>query len=194
MRFIDTAALFPTPWKNGSGSTRELACFPAGASMDNFDWRISIAEVDESGPFSLFPGVDRVIALLHGAGMWLDVRDGRSHALTNPLEPFVFSGEDKVHAKLVSGPSIDFNVMCRRDKARGRIDIHQAAFHIDAAQHALALMVVKGSWAITDNDDLRHDLVSGQMLLADTSHPALDLLPRKEGSTLLCATIEARQE
>ena len=55
------ADLSPTPWKNGGGSTREIVCRPPGAGMDSFEWRVSIATIAQSGPFSVFAGVDRVI-------------------------------------------------------------------------------------------------------------------------------------
>ena len=59
------------PWKNGQGSTTELAIEPPGAALDGFDWRISIAELRGSGPFSTFPGYDRIIVQLDGPPMIL---------------------------------------------------------------------------------------------------------------------------
>ncbi|MBM7325185.1 HutD family protein, partial [Agrobacterium sp. S2] len=47
------------PWKNGGGVTTEIIVHPAKASMADFDWRISMANVAQDGPFSIFPGVDR---------------------------------------------------------------------------------------------------------------------------------------
>ncbi|WP_344566156.1 HutD/Ves family protein [Streptomyces axinellae] len=52
------------PWKNGSGSTREVAAQPVGSRLADFDWRVSVADVGGDGPFSPFPGVDRVITLI----------------------------------------------------------------------------------------------------------------------------------
>ncbi|MBN0683270.1 HutD family protein, partial [Pseudomonas aeruginosa] len=53
-----------TPWKNGAGETREIICVPAPDAP--FLWRASIATLQADGPFSPFPGVDRVITLLAG--------------------------------------------------------------------------------------------------------------------------------
>ena len=36
LQFFDLATVPATPWKNGGGSTRELACWPLGAGMDAF--------------------------------------------------------------------------------------------------------------------------------------------------------------
>ena len=69
------------PWKNGGGETTEIAVFPAGAGLDDFDWRVSMARVESSGPFSVFPGIDRTLAILEGEGHY--PVDRRTH----PLRP-----------------------------------------------------------------------------------------------------------
>ena len=51
------ADIAPTPWKNGGGATREIACWPAGTGLDSFDWRISVATIAADGAFSLFAGI-----------------------------------------------------------------------------------------------------------------------------------------
>ncbi len=68
-------AIAPTPWKNGGGTTREIAVRPPGAGMDAFAWRVSVADIVADGPFSAFPGIDRQIALLDGAGVHLQAHD-----------------------------------------------------------------------------------------------------------------------
>lgn len=110
-----------TPWKNGIGRTRELAIYPADAGMDDFAWRVSVAEVDSAAPFSVFPGIDRHIALLEGAGFTMTLDDGRTHALTTPLMPFAFPGEAQVTVSLHGGPTRDFNLMLRRTLVCGEL-------------------------------------------------------------------------
>lgn len=110
-----------TPWKNGMGRTRELAVHPAGAGMDDFLWRVSVAEVDSAAPFSVFPGIDRYIALLEGAGFSMALDDGRTHALTTPFAPFAFPGEAGVNVALHGGPTRDFNLMLRRSHVQGEL-------------------------------------------------------------------------
>ena len=34
------------PWKNGGGTTRDIIASPPCASFDDFDWRLSLAQVD----------------------------------------------------------------------------------------------------------------------------------------------------
>jgi len=110
------------PWKNGGGRTTEIAAHPPGAAMDEFSWRISIADVDRDGPFSRFPGVDRTIVLIEGKGMRL--RGGRLDAdLTTRYVPHAFSGDEAIDCALVAGPIRDFNAMVRRDRARGSVSV-----------------------------------------------------------------------
>src|SRR5687768_10431330 len=91
---LAVAELAAHPWKNGGGVTREIAAHPPGASLADFEWRMSIAEVAGDGAFSRFEGVDRCIALLDGAGMQLRSSDGTvDKRLDQPLAPFFFDGE-----------------------------------------------------------------------------------------------------
>lgn len=115
---IPFAGLHPVPWKNGGGSTTEIAIDPSDASFDDFAWRISLATIANDGPFSVFPGVDRTLALVEGHGVTLDI-DGVNRVLLCEDEPVVtFKGESQVQAKLNHGPTIDFNVMTRRGRCR----------------------------------------------------------------------------
>lgn len=125
-------------WKNGQGRTRQLAIYPANADSDTFVWRVSVAEVDSAVPFSSFPGVDRQIALLRGAGFTMTLDGRQRHALVAPFEPFAFPGEADVEVELVGGATQDFNLMLRRGKAAGRIDVLRGAgSHIVSSDMAL---------------------------------------------------------
>jgi len=109
-----------TPWKNGGGQTTEIAIAPAGATLDDFDWRISLATIAQSGAFSSFPGIDRTLTLVEGAGVALQI-DGRPVDLSAEHRTVVFAGESAVHAT-VAGTTTDFNVMSRRSRYRHRFE------------------------------------------------------------------------
>ena len=115
------------PWRNGGGTTTELAIAPEGAglegSRERFLYRISIADVATDGPFSRFDGYDRHIMLLAGAGMTLDCAGHETIALTTPFEPHAFAGEWEVHGKLEAGPVRDFNVMVDRARASASLTV-----------------------------------------------------------------------
>lgn len=128
-----------TPWKNGGGTTRNIAAAPDGATLADFDWRISIADVEADGPFSAFDGVDRVIMLIEGAQMQLEVA-GRPHRLER-LEAFAFHGEDPTSCRVPSGPTRDVNLMTRRGRATGEMRAVQVE-HEHAAKVAAGDVVV----------------------------------------------------
>ncbi|MFC5665779.1 HutD family protein [Kitasatospora misakiensis] len=109
-----------TAWRNGGGVTREVAGYPAGSGLDDFAWRVSLAEVGSAGPFSAFPGVDRVITLVEGPGMALTV-DGTEHVVDAPFRPFAFSGDAVTDCRLLGGPLVDFNVMTRHGHATAEL-------------------------------------------------------------------------
>jgi environmental stress-induced protein Ves len=43
------------PWKNGGGSTTEIAIAPPDAGFDDFDWRISLATIAKTARSRAFP-------------------------------------------------------------------------------------------------------------------------------------------
>jgi environmental stress-induced protein Ves len=121
MQLLSPADYKRTRWKNGAGITTELAIAPPTAGLEDFLWRVSIAEVEADGPFSLFPGYDRAIMLLDG-GMMLDAGANGTIPLVNPLEARYFSGDWRIFGRLLSGPSRDFNLIVRRERVSGSLE------------------------------------------------------------------------
>lgn len=99
-------------WKNGTGWTREIVRTP---ETGDWDWRLSIAEIEQDGPFSAFPGIDRELVLIRGNGLRLRFLDGEVHELQPPHARLRFAGEREVRGELLEGPTHDFNLMWRRD-------------------------------------------------------------------------------
>ncbi|UVW28326.1 HutD family protein [Massilia sp. H6] len=112
---IQFASLSPVPWKNGGGSTTEIAIGPPDSGFEDFDWRVSLATIEKDGAFSQFPGVDRTLALVEGHGMTLDI-DGDPVLVTDGDPVIAFDGSSHVTAKLNRGGSTDFNAMTRSDR------------------------------------------------------------------------------
>lgn len=140
-----------TPWKNGGGVTREIARMPGESDMDSFDWRASIADVSMDGAFSTFPGVDRVIVLLQGAGVLLRSRDGTlDHSLDTPLVPYAFSADIGLDATLIHGPSRDFNVMTRRSAARADVRVIDRGEMVADAPSGV-LFAARGGWRLSSD-------------------------------------------
>ncbi|MFD2250807.1 hypothetical protein FHS82_001441 [Pseudochelatococcus lubricantis] len=102
------------PWKNGGGETAEIVVAPPGADFESFSWRISTAIVAASGPFSAFPGVDRVLSVVDGDGAMVLTVGENEHRLDAASNPLAFPGDVPAAALLEGGGLLDFNVMVRR--------------------------------------------------------------------------------
>jgi uncharacterized protein len=103
---VRAADVRPEPWANGGGTTRELA------RADDGSWRISLADVERDGPFSTFPGRHRLLTVVDGPVLDLDV-DGEPHVV-EPQRPFAFSGDATVVASVPEGPVQVLNVIVDR--------------------------------------------------------------------------------
>ncbi|WP_211465142.1 HutD/Ves family protein [Collimonas silvisoli] len=186
MRLISFDDLPATPWKNGGGVTRELHGYPAAASFDQFLWRVSIADVTQSGPFSSFPGVDRVITLLQGEGMRLVSASGDRTLLT-PLQPHRFSGEEQISAQLEGIACLDFNLMLRRGLATGLVDIWHA--DQDLPQGCDLLFCLQGRWDVLTASSEHATLGPRQTLVCEQKQGALSLRSLQAGSIVISVNI-----
>ncbi|GHA77224.1 HutD/Ves family protein [Cognatilysobacter bugurensis] len=118
-------------WRNGLGWTREIlrrrlgddAQSPGSANhdADDWDWRLSIAEIERDAPFSTFAGIDRELVLLSGNGLRLRFEDGECTTLDPPHGRARFAGERAVTGELVDGLTHDFNLMWRRDRVEATL-------------------------------------------------------------------------
>lgn len=147
VRVLRAAHRTATPWLNGGGVTREVAGAPAGSGLADFDWRVSLADVAQGGPFSVFPGVDRVITVVEGAGMALTV-SGAGHLLAQPYRPFAFPGDAETGCRLLGGPVVDLNVMTRRGRASAEVEITGTRREIGVPEGAVVLLVCLAGSAV----------------------------------------------
>lgn len=107
---IPRSAQREEPWANGAGSTTVILREPDGA-----DWRvrISVAKVDNDGPFSELPATHRTLVPLE-APMTLRFPDGRELYVAR-MQAVQFEGSPAPHGVLPEGPTRDFNLMLRGD-------------------------------------------------------------------------------
>jgi len=115
-----------SPWKNGGGMTRQIAACPEGAGLADFDWRVSVATVAAAGPFSTFPGVDRLMLVL-GGRLTLDMAGASPVTLDAASSPFAFPGDAPVSALNPATPVTDVNVMVRRGRFTARLERRRIA-------------------------------------------------------------------
>jgi environmental stress-induced protein Ves len=173
MRVLRAADRIAAPWRNGGGVTREVAAFPLGAGMDAFAWRISLADIAADGPFSAFPGVDRVLTVIEGSGLVLDIDDRR---LALDAAPIAFAGEAPAEARLTQGPIRDLNVMVRR--GLWRAEVSWSVGGVLAAPPDGPLMTLVLGDATCSSAGAAHQLSALDMVTLEVGKTAtLDLAP-----------------
>lgn len=174
------------PWKNGLGVTREMAVFPSGANLERGDflWRLSSADVGTSGPFSPFPGCDRLLFILSGDGMELSV-NGKALLLDAPFQAASFRGEDAVSCTLRGGPVRDLNVITRRDAfscAHRKVSLPpEGAVSIPSAGNAAAAVCLGGKLSAEAAGE-KFFLVPHDLLLLDEYLPGERITARAGGT------------
>lgn len=124
MRLLRNSDHRRMPWKNGGGETVEVIAHPEGAGLSEFGWRVSMATVASDGPFSVFPGIDRTLAVLSGEGMALSIEGLGDRLLTPETAPLAFPADAPTTARLTGGPITDLNVMTRRGQFVHRLTHH----------------------------------------------------------------------
>jgi environmental stress-induced protein Ves len=107
------------PWANGLGVTAEICAWPP--APHEWAWRLSIADVNDDGPFSELPGVDRHIIVADGIGMGLTVDGSVERRIEFGSSAFAFSGDVRTYCRLLDGPIADLNLMVRREHGVGAL-------------------------------------------------------------------------
>ncbi|MDR5744689.1 HutD family protein [Caballeronia sp. LZ029] len=142
-----------TRWKNGKGTTRELLRIPARNDPDDFVLRVSVADMNADGAFSLYPGIDRITAILRGSGIDLiDESDGAVwETLAGRFSSLAFAGERQLRGRLLGAPVQDFNVMVSRDAGVAALRIVDGPCTVPVSTCRL-LFVAQGSACIVFDD------------------------------------------
>lgn len=111
-QLVRRASYRASPWRNGGGVTFEIAREPPVG--DVFEWRLSLARIDEPGPFSDFSGYERAITLVSGAGCRLLGACAEPVELREPGASVLFDGGASVSCELLAGACFDLNLIVRR--------------------------------------------------------------------------------
>ena len=139
LQVIRKASFTATPWKNGGGITHEAIRVPA--SGDPFRWRVSVAHIDASGPFSEFAEYNRKMVLLRGAGIELRFADGTHKTLRKVGELVEFDGALAAHCELLNGPCVDLNLMVSKpDGVAVRVERFIESLAVSAARNETTLV------------------------------------------------------
>lgn len=193
VRRIRPAEYRVMPWKNGLGTTTEIAVHPPGAALDAFDWRLSIADLTASGPFSTFAGYDRILVQIEGAPMTLRHEEGRGERRLRLLHPYRFVGELGTYGEL-EAPARDFNVMVRRERASAEVSVHELApalpIHAEGEADVGIIYVLGGEVSVeVDGDPVT--LIAQETLLA-TSVRRFAVMADQPGAAVILVAIETK--
>ncbi len=112
------------PWKNGLGTTLELAT-DASVHQPDWTWRLSIADVPERATCSVFPGKRRAIACLDGDGLLLERAHGID-AVPRIGSGVLFEGEESIVCVPLGEGVRDANLMFDRTRWEGTLRIVRA--------------------------------------------------------------------
>ncbi len=105
------------PWRNGRGSTLEILREPGAG--ESFAWRLSLADIDEDGEFSSYPGYRRAIVLVCGKSLRLRFH-GHGRRLLGPRKRGArFEGDWSTHCTIPDGRCTDLSLIVRRGPAGG---------------------------------------------------------------------------
>jgi environmental stress-induced protein Ves len=157
------------PWKNGGGTTTELA---RKGDADRWLWRLSVADVERSGPFSDFTGYRRLIVLLEGPGMTLSFDNAAPVVLDERYRPFVFDGGSRTRCDLVDGPIRDMNLIVDAARVDASLDVcalDEGASLRAAASECALLHAIGGRFGVTIGADTVA-LSPGDTLHVDECH------------------------
>ena len=111
------------------------------ASGDPFRWRVSVAHIEASGPFSEFAAHNRKMVLLKGAGIDLHFADGVHKTLRRVGDLAEFDGAVATRCELLSGPCVDLNLMVSKpDGVAVRVERFIESLAVSAARNETTLV------------------------------------------------------
>jgi uncharacterized protein len=103
------------PWRNGRGTTREIAREPATGAQ--FAWRLSLADIETDGDFSAYPGYSRAIVLVAGNALRLKFRRRGDCCLSPARRGTRFEGDWQTSCALPDGRCTDLSLIVRKGSA-----------------------------------------------------------------------------
>jgi uncharacterized protein len=178
------------PWKNGGGTTRTLAIEPAEAPLDDFLWRISLAQIDAPSRFSAFPGVDRTILLWRGNGVVLRSPAWPEQRLAEPLSPHCFRGEDAVTCELLGRSAVDLNLMARRGAVSASMRGYAAEAKLAGPYDEVIVLCAAGDVQVIADGAPACALETDHFLRVEQLEGVLTIVPASAGAKFVCATVQ----
>ena len=160
---LDPAGYRRTPWKNGGGTTIDIA--------EGDGWRFGRTPISAPGPFSDYSGFDRAQVLVSGRGLVLESPQGAIDVRV-PFQPVAFAGERPIVSRLEAGPVEVVNLI--GDRARVAIDLKvlRAGASLGRGAGTHLAYAADGSAALTI-DGQPHRLAPDHALRIEVASPSM---------------------
>jgi environmental stress-induced protein Ves len=138
------------PWKNGGGTTVQFAIYPEDATLSNFVWRFSSAEMQASNDFSSFTGYSRILVQIQGESNPISLIHNNNCDDCIQLEmyePYVFSGDDQTKCILNGNELVrDVSIITKREECRAEAYCIKSNNEIHLKGDVTFLLCMKGSF------------------------------------------------
>ncbi|WP_461634784.1 HutD family protein [Glutamicibacter soli] len=152
MSIVRYADLSPQLWKNGKGVTRTLFSDDL-ANGGDWTWKISIAEITGTQPYSRYPGIRRSQVALGPGAVDLVVNNRQ---IDLPVEDIiVFEGEDEVEATPRSEGFLDLNVKAPRENWDPQASILDSAV-IEPSAEVLQMLIALHDHCTVNGEQLTY--------------------------------------
>jgi environmental stress-induced protein Ves len=161
---IDPAQYRHTPWKNGGGTTVDIA-------EEDGVWRFGRTPITVPGPFSDYSGFDRLQVLVGGRGLVLETPGGEIDVRT-PFRPVRFTGETPIVSRLEAGPVEVVNLIGARAKVVLDLQVLHAGATLARSAGTHLAYAADGPVALTI-DGQPHALAADHTLRIDAASPTM---------------------
>jgi environmental stress-induced protein Ves len=141
---LDPAQYRRTPWRNGGGTTLDIA-------EQGDVWRFGRTPITAPGPFSDYTGFDRVQVLVAGRGLVLETPNGEID-LRQPFMPVRFAGETPITSRLEAGPVEVVNLIGKRSAVAIDLVVLAAGQSIEIPQGTHLAFAAAGPAKIQGHD------------------------------------------
>lgn len=185
MKLLKPSDYSTMKWKNGGGVTHEIA---VSAGPREFVWRLSIAEVAESGEFSLFPDHHRILTVIEGNG--INLISEKLTLTACKKDPTSFSGDQKIQGNLLNGPIRDFNLIYDHKTVNAKVYIVDAGKTMKLSvsnSHTIAAYAVSGTAFINATKVCQNETLIGKSrdveLSISSADWAIAVTIRKNGAS-----------
>ena len=156
-------------WKNGRGSTLELAKGSDYAPADVQSWRFSIATLSENGSYSNFAGYQRTQVMLEGDSVLLDFASTKQIQL-HKLSQASFSGDEAISCSLATKRTATmFNLMTASNYLQHRLEVVSRCgplTDVSSSENLLFVYALQGGITV-HGAGVSQLLQSGQLLKID---------------------------